>query len=64
MEEKPKKYGCLVVIAGLFILYIALYVIKSVTDTLGHIFSNPIINYGIPIGIIVFGIIMANKEKK
>lgn len=64
MENKNvKNYGCISVIVALYIIYIILSAFVYVTDTIAGFLSNPIINYGIPVGIILYLIIKDSFKK-
>lgn len=63
-NKKANNYGCLSIIIALYLIYIILSVFIYVTDTIAGVLSNPIINYGIPVGIILYLIIKGSFEKK
>ena len=68
METKKDKNGCLKGIFILIILLIAIYIVGSAfittTDFMGKIFSNPYINYGFPVVLLILLYIKTKNEEK
>lgn len=64
MAEKSKNYGCLHLIGVAFVFYLILFLINTVTDYAIDILSNPFINYGIPVVLLLLLYIKSEREKK
>lgn len=63
-KKEPKNYGCFAIILILIGLYILLSIYVKVTDFIGEILSIPLVNYGIPIVIILIIYLANRKEEK
>lgn len=64
MVDKSKNYGCLHLIGAAFGLYLVLFLINTVTNYAIDILSNPLINYGIPVVLLLLLLIKSEREKK
>lgn len=63
MKESKKNYGCLAIIGVLIIGFISLSLINGALNLLERILSNDIVNFSIPI-IILIVIYYLNENKK
>ncbi len=63
MENSQKNYSCLAVIVFCIVGYVALSILFELTEWLGKLLENPVINYGIPVVILIV-IWMGNRSDK
>lgn len=64
MEQKQKNYGCLAGIGFLILFYVLLKFLVVADSIITKVLSNPLVNYGLPVLILIVIIVKSTNDKK
>lgn len=64
MEQKQKNYGCLAGIIFLILFYVLLNFLVVADSIITKVLSNPLVNYGVPVLILIVIIVKSTNDKK